>query len=111
MKYNVVLTSREFEIIAEDFNFDQYHHNLYDSETRLALTREAWKGNVPFYLHDVGVFNPDYLKAISRGFVTSDPVFAIFDKENLTFAEMLDEIWKHAKKLVKVNPGDENPYA
>jgi hypothetical protein len=111
MQYTVVLTSREFEIIAEDFNFDQYHHNFYDSETRLALTREAWKGNVPLYFHDVGVFNPDYLKEKSSGFVTSDPIFAIFDKENITFAEMLDEIWKRRKKLVKTNPGDENPYA
>ncbi|MEO0077114.1 MAG: hypothetical protein ABIK19_05560 [candidate division WOR-3 bacterium] len=57
MKYKVNLNAREYEIIAEDFSFYKYYRGLYDSETKLGLTREAWRANTPLYLHDVGIFN------------------------------------------------------
>ncbi|MEO0083270.1 MAG: hypothetical protein ABIK33_02625 [candidate division WOR-3 bacterium] len=57
MKYKVNLNAREYEIIAEDFSFYKYYRGLYDSETKLGLTREARRANTPLYLHDVGIFN------------------------------------------------------
>lgn len=110
MNYEVVLNSREFEIVAEDFDIEKFNHGLYDNGHRLGLTREAWKGNVPLYLHDVGFFDVIYLTKKSEGVVTPDPVFSIFDKKDLTFTEMIQEIWDRHKKIVKVTPGDENPY-
>jgi len=32
------------------------------------------------------------------------------EKENLTFAEMIKEIWNRRNEIVKITPGDENPY-
>jgi hypothetical protein len=110
MKYSVSLNSREFEIKTENFSFDKYYQGLYDSETKLSLTREAWQGNLPVYLHDVGILAPDYLIEKAKGIVTPEPIFSIFDKENLTFGEMLQEIWKRRKEIVKVTEGDDNPY-
>ena len=78
---------------------------------RLGTYREAWQGNIPLYLHDVGIFVPDYLSKKAQGIVTPDSIFAIFDKEKLTFAEMLQEIWKRRIEIVKVTEGDDNPYA
>ena len=110
MKYTVSLNSREFEIAADDLVFDKYYQGLYDSKTKLGLTREAWQGNMPLYLHDVGVLVPDYLTEKAKGVVTPEPIFSIFENENLTFAEMLQEIWKRRKEIVKVTKGDDNPY-
>jgi len=47
---------------------------------------------------------------MSDGIVVSAPIFAIFDKKDLTFAQMLQEIWNRRKEIVKIVPGDENPY-
>jgi hypothetical protein len=110
MKYEIFLNSREYELIAENFDFDKYYQGLYDDETKFSLDREAWQGNIPLYLHDVGIFEPEYLTKQSQDIVTPDPVFAIFDEENLTFAEMIQEIWKRRKEIVKITPGNDNPY-
>ena len=110
MKYSVSLNFREFEIKTENFSFDKYYQGLYDSKTKLGLTREAWLENIPLYLHDIGKLSPDYLIEKAQGIVTPEPVFSIFDKENLTFTEMLQEIWKRRKEIVRVTKGDDNPY-
>ncbi|MEO0092887.1 MAG: hypothetical protein ABIK67_01325 [candidate division WOR-3 bacterium] len=109
-KYEVYLSSREYEIIAEDFDFEKYYHGFYDSRMKLDLDREAWVGSTPLYLHYIGTFEPNYLIEKAKGIVTTKPIFAIFDKENLTFAEMIQEIWKRRKEIVKVTEGDDNPY-
>lgn len=111
MKYKVILTSREIEIIGKDFDFDKFYHNLYDNETRLHLTREAWSGNIPLYLHQVGGFDKDYLIEKARGIITDEPVFSIFDKDGLTFEQMINAIHDRRKKIITIIPGDANPYA
>jgi|UniRef100_A0A7V3RH74 hypothetical protein len=110
MKYKVNLTSSEWEIIAEDFDFDKFYEGCYDDNQRLDLTREAWLGNRPLYLHAIDTFSLDEIIKKAEGIVTSEPIFSIFGKENLTFAEMLQEIWNRRKEIVKITPGDENPY-
>ena len=110
MKYDVVLNSREWEIVAEDFESERFYAGGYDSRPRLSLTREAWKGDIPLYLHDVGVFFPDYLIEQARKVVTPEPVFAVLDVTNLTFAQMIHEIWNRRAEIVRVTPGDDNPY-
>ena len=111
MRYEVSLNSREWEIIAKDFDYQKFHQKFYDITNRLGTYQEAWQGNIPLYLHDVGIFAPDYLSEKAKDIVTPDPVFSIFDKENLTFAEMLKEIWQRRKEIVKITTGDDNPYA
>lgn len=111
MKYKVSLNSREWEIIADDFDFKKYYAKGYDGIRLGFLTREAWQGNVPLYLHDVGIFSPLYLAEQARPVVTAEPVFSIFDKENLTFSDMVWEIWNRRQEIVKINKGDDNPYA
>ncbi len=105
--------SREWEIIAEDFNFDSYYHKQYDASLKFGLDREAWQGNVPLYLHgvnDINPFLPDKIIRKAENVVTPDPIFSVFDKENLTFAQMIQEIWKRRKEIVQITPGDDNPY-
>ena len=111
MKYKIILTSREWELIAEDFDFEKFNHGIYDQENRLGMYREAWQRDIPLYLHDVGIFEPEYLiTAASKAKVNTDPVFDIFNKKLLTFAEMIQEIWDRRKKITKTVPGDDNPY-
>ncbi|MEO0092880.1 MAG: hypothetical protein ABIK67_01290 [candidate division WOR-3 bacterium] len=110
MKYTISLNSREWELVADEFDYQKFHLRQYDQAKRLRLYREAWQGNIPLYLHDVGVLVPDYLIELAQGVVTTEPIFSIFDKENLTFAEMIQEIWKRRKEIVKVTEGDPNPY-
>jgi hypothetical protein len=114
MEYEIYLNSREFEIVAKDFNFEKYYCGFYNAEARLGLTREAWVASgrfwIPLYLHDVGMLEPDYLIEQAKNIVTPEPMFSIFDKENLTFAEMVNEIWLRRKEIVRVTPGDDNPY-
>ena len=102
--------TREWEIMTEEFGFDAYYEGRYDDTIQLNLAREAWQENIPLYLHDITPFFPDEIIKKAEGIVTSEPIFAIFDKENLTFAEMLQEIWNRRKEIVKITPGDENPY-
>lgn len=109
MKYKVNFTSREWEIISEEFSFDDYYAGKYDDIERLNLTSEAWRGDIPLYLHDIYPFSLDILKFI-EGVVTPQAIFSIFDKENLTFAEMLQEIWNHRKEITRIVPGDPDPY-
>jgi hypothetical protein len=110
MKYEVCINPVEWEIIAEAFDFDKYHRGKYKHENKLGLTREAWDGDIPLYLHDVGFLAPEYYIKISKGVVTPEPIFSIFDKENITFEEMLKEIWRRRTKIVKLFDGEENPY-
>jgi hypothetical protein len=110
VKYTICLNTREFEIIAQGFDFDLFYNRGYDQERMLGLTREAWLGNVPLYLHDVGVFDADYLSQRAANVVTCKPIFDIFDKKNLTFIEMLQEIQACVQKIAKQTPGDDNPY-
>lgn len=101
MRYKVNLNSREYEIIAEGFSFDKYYQGIYDSKTKLGLTREAWQDNIPLYLHDVGEFNAEYLIKKSQTIVTTEPIFSVFDLKNLTFVEMIKEIGKRSSELLK----------
>ena len=110
MKYEISLNSREWEIVAEIFDYNKFSAGLYDHKHRLGLYREAWQDNIPLYLHDVGIFSPEYLIEQAQNIVTPDPIFAIFDKENLIFAEMIREIWERRKEIVKITPGDDNLY-
>ncbi|MEO0093380.1 MAG: hypothetical protein ABIK93_02980 [candidate division WOR-3 bacterium] len=110
MHYQVNFNTSEWEIIAETFNFDKYYQGEYDSIEKLRLTREAWQGNLPLYLHDIQMFKPEVLIERAKGIVTTDPVFAVFDKTNLTFAEMIWEIWARRKEIIKISPGDYNYY-
>ncbi|MEO0107162.1 MAG: hypothetical protein ABIL70_04205 [candidate division WOR-3 bacterium] len=110
MKYKVNFTSREWEIIGEGFNFDDYYAGKYDDTERLYFSREAWQGDIPIFLSDTYAFSPDEILVRANGIVTPQSVFSIFGKENLTFAEMLQEIWTRRKEIVKVVPGDNNPY-
>jgi hypothetical protein len=116
MKYEISLNSREWEIVAENFDFNKFYAGLYDHKHRLGLYREAWSatshgGYIPLYLHDVGILSPENLIKQAQNVVTAGSIFAIFDKENLTFAQMIQEIWKRRKEIVKITPGDDNPYA
>jgi len=115
MKYEIWLNSREYEIVHEAFDVDKYYAHDYDTVQRLEMFREAWQtmpdvGVVPLYLHYVGIFEPEPIIERAEGVVTTARVFAIFDKKDLTFAEMLQEIWKRRKEIVKVSEGDGNPY-
>ena len=110
MKYRVNFTSREWEIIAEEFIFDDYYAGRYDETERLGLIREAWRDSLPIYLNDVGVFSPERILSRVDGIVTNENIFSIFDEDNLTFAEMLDAIYERRNEIVKIAPGDENPY-
>jgi hypothetical protein len=113
MKYQIFICTHEWEIIAENFDFEKFFNDFeeeYDHTRKLGLTREAWNGDIPLYLHDIGTLSPDYLIEIAKGIVTEDAVFSIFDKENITFEEMVNEIWTRRREIVQVTDGDENPY-
>jgi hypothetical protein len=115
MKYEIWLNSREYEIAHAAFDAQAYDAGAYDETPRIGMDREAWMsmpdiGLVPLYLHYVGVFEPEPIIERAQGVVTTASVFAIFDKKDLTFAEMLQEIWKRRKEIVKVTEGDGNPY-
>ncbi len=110
MKYQIFICTHEWELIAENFNFEKFFAGEYDHERKLGLIREAWDGDIPLYLHDVSILSPDYIIEVAKGIVTEEPVFSIFDKENITFEEMVDEIWARRREIVQVTDGDENPY-
>lgn len=110
MKYKININYRDWELIAESFEPEKWNKEIYDQKKKLGFLMEAWDENVPLYLNDDFVFNADYIKEISIGIVTTDPVFSIFDKENITFEEMLDAIQEKIPGIVKVTTGDENPY-
>ncbi len=110
MRYEFRANYRDWELIAETFEFEKLNKGVYDQKRKLGFLREAWNNNVPLYLNDYSVFNADYLKEISIGIVTTDPVFSIFDKENITFEEMLDAIQEKIPGIVKATGGDDNPY-
>jgi hypothetical protein len=112
MKYETYICTHEWEIISENFEFEKFHNKQYDQEKKLGLTREAWDKDIPLYLHDIDTFSPDYIVGVSEGIVTTESIFSILGKDNLTFKEMLNEIWKRRKEIVKITAGDEedNPY-
>lgn len=110
MKYEVYINYRDWEIIAEIFEFEKLNRGIYDQKKRLGFTRESWDGVIPIYLNDYSTFNSDYLKEISKNVVTPEPIFSIFDRENLNFSEMLDAIQEKIPGIVKPTPGDDNPF-
>jgi hypothetical protein len=110
MKYQVNFNTSEWEIIGENFDFNLYYEGRYDDQPRLLLAREAWQGDIPLYLHDYTPFAPSQIIENASGIVSPEPVFSIFDKENLTFAEMLQEIYNRRQEIVQKVPGDQNPY-
>ena len=110
MKYKININYRDWELIAESFEPENWNKGIYDQKRKLGFLMEAWDGNIPLYLNNDDVFIADYLKEISIGIVNPDPIFSIFDKENLTFEQMLDEIQERIPEIVAVTPGDENPY-
>lgn len=110
VKFQICIDYREWAIIAETFEFDKYYEKQYDHKKNVAITRQAGQGNIPLYLHDVGVFDPEYLLETLENLVTSDSISSIFDKENLTFREMIQEIWKRRDDIIKPTEGDINPY-
>ena len=110
MRYEFRANYRDWELISENFEFEKLNRGDYNQDRKLSFTREAWDNNVPLYLNDYSVFNTDYIKEKAIGVVTSDPVFSIFDKENITFEEMLDAIQEKIPEIVKATVGDDNPY-
>jgi hypothetical protein len=110
VKYEFRANYRDWELIAETFEFEKLNKGEYDQDRRFSLLREAWDGDIPLYLNDYSNFTAVYLKEISIGIVTEEPIFSIFDKENLTFSEMLDAIQERIPEIVKETEGDENPY-
>jgi len=110
MRYEFRANYRDWELISEDFEFEKLNKGGYDQDRRLSFMREAWDDNIPLYLNDYSTFNPDYLKEISKDIVTSEPIFSIFDKENLTFEQMVDAIQEKIPAIVQATGGDDNPY-
>ena len=99
----------------EAFDFHAYDAGAYDETPRIGMDRESWQsmpdiGLVPLYLHYVGVFDADAIIERADGVVTAEPVFEIFDKKDLTLAEMIREIWQRRKEIVRISPGTGNPY-
>jgi len=116
MKFTVNITSREFEIVGDEFDTARYFAGGYDDSTHLGFDREAYTsipdaGVVPVYMHDTGIFSAEAIAAQAQGFITGEPVFSIFNKKELTFAQMLAEIEERISELVTVIKGDDNPYA
>lgn len=112
MRYKTYICTHEWKIIAETFEFKKLNRSVYDQKRRSNLCKEAWNGNIPLYLHDVGILSPEYLIKISKDVVTSELIFTIFDKQNITFEEMIKEIWERRKDIIKIIARDEeeNPY-
>jgi hypothetical protein len=110
MKYQIYINYREWEIIAETFEFERYYNKEYEHRKNIAVARQAWEGNIPLYLHDVGTFDPEYLLETLENLVTPESIFCIFEKENLPFKEMIQEIWKRRDDIIKPTEGDDNPY-
>jgi len=110
MKYEVYINYREWEIIAETFDIKKYNTDIYNYKNRLGCMIECWQDNIPIYLNNDDIFIADYLKEKSVGIVTPEPIFSIFDKENLTFKQMLDAIQEKIPGIVKPTCGDDNPY-
>jgi len=112
MKYEVYINYRDWEIIAETFEFEKYYRREYEHPLKNVslFTREAWKGNIPLYLHDVDTFCPQYILETVKDYITPEPIFDIFDKKNLTFKEMIQEIWKRRDEIIKPTEGDDNPF-
>jgi len=109
MKYKIWLTTREWELVAEIFDFDKFYNGEYDDMPRY-VTREAWQGNIPLFLHDIDMFDVKYILEKIENLVTPEPIFSIFEKQNLTFREMIQEIWTRRKEIVRNPAGEENPY-
>lgn len=110
MKYKIYINYRDWEIIAETFEFEKLNKGIYAQKRRLGFLREAWDGDIPIYLNNDDIFIADYLKEISKNVVTPEPIFCIFDKENLTFKEMIQEIWKRRDEIITPVKADDNPY-
>ena len=109
MKYKTYLNPFEWELVAETFDFDKYDAGEYDDIPR-CVYREAWEGNIPLFLHDVGYLDIEYIVKKLENLVTLEPIFSIFEKENLTFREMMFEIWERRKEIVILLPDEKNPY-
>jgi hypothetical protein len=110
VKYEFRANYRDWELIAETFDIEKYRTDTYDYGNRLGCEIECWQDDIPIYLDCYDMFVSEYLKEISIGVVTEEPIFSIFDKENLTFSEMLDAIQERIPGIVKETEGDENPY-
>jgi hypothetical protein len=110
MRYEFRANYRDWELISETFDIDKYNTPFYDYKNKLGCMIECWQGNIPIYLNNDDIFISDYIKEISIGVVTPEPIFSIFDKENITFEEMLDAIQERIPGIVKPTEGDDNPY-
>ena len=110
MRYKININYRDWELISEKFEPKNWNKGIYDQKRKLGFLMEAWENNIPLYLNNDENFVADYIKELSKDIVTPEPIFSIFDKENLTFEEMLDAIQKRIPDIVKPTEGDDNPY-
>ena len=110
MKYEFRANYRDWELIAETFDVEKYNTDVYQYKNKLGCMIECWQGNIPLYLNNDDIFEADYMKEKAIGVVTTDPVFSIFDKENITFEEMLDAIQEKIPGIVTPTTEDDNPY-
>ena len=108
MRYEFTANYRDWELIAEGFDINKMEQ--YENIRKLGFMIECWKGDIPIYFDDYNIFNADYLKEISEGVVTPEPIFSIFNSEKLTFNQMLDAIQERIPGIVKPTEGDDNPY-
>jgi hypothetical protein len=90
MRYDAYIKGKEWFIVAASFDFKKYNRGVYDSNKRLQLEQEAWKGNVPLMLQGRCPFVSDFLLD-----------FSIFDREGITFLELVREVEEKAYSIVR----------
>jgi hypothetical protein len=101
MRYDAYMKGKEWFIVAASFDFKKYNRGVYDSNKRLQLEQEAWKGNVPLMLQGRCPFVSDFLLEVSEELVSSESNFSIFDREGITFLELVREVEEKAYSIVR----------
>jgi len=87
MKFTVNITSREFEIVGDEFDTARYFAGGYDDSTHLGFDREAYTsipdaGVVPVYMHDTGIFSAEAIAAQARDSLPASRYFPFSIRRN-----------------------------
>jgi hypothetical protein len=101
MKYDAYIKGKEWFIVAELFDFSKYDRGVYDSNKRLQLEREAWKGDVPLMLQGRCPLVSDNILEDCAELVSSEANFSIFDREGITFPELVKEVEEKVYSIVR----------
>jgi hypothetical protein len=101
MNYDAYIKGNEWFIVAESFDFRKYNRGAYDSKKRLHLEQEAWKGDIPLMLQGRCPFVSDLFLEVSEELVSSEENFSIFDREGITFLELVKEVEERAYSIVR----------